>query len=125
MTEVHQFFNSHPFLFMICYMVSGLMGMFVHFLKLEITGNTLSDMLGYFSNNFRYTLYALITTTMFGIGAWWMEQGITAAFMAGYAFDSLLNRETGNIKSPNPIRNKNTTTVIINNSNKNIVDESD
>jgi hypothetical protein len=79
--------------------------MFVHFLKLDVTGQTASDVFAYFKGNFKYTLWATIVTVVFAGSAWYMDQGLLAAFLSGYAFDSMLNRSPGdtlmNVNQPN------------------------
>lgn len=76
---------------------AGILGMLMHFLKLKIKGQTPSDILAYFKNNFRDTLVALGATTFGILGAWatmdplnWIG-AIVAAISVGFAFDSMFN----------------------------------
>ena len=83
---------AHPILTFIIYMMAGLAGMISHFLKLEVKGQTVDDIKAYFKGHFKDTTVATIAT-LFAAGlAFIMGQGLMAAFLAGYAFDSVFNK---------------------------------
>ena len=83
---------AHPVLTGILYLAAGLLGMISHFLKLEVKGQTFNDIKTYFGNHFKDTIVATIAT-LFAAGlAFIMGQGLMAAFLAGYAFDSVFNK---------------------------------
>lgn len=84
--------SAHPVYTFLIFEFAGVMGMIVHFLKLDIKGQTASDIKAYFTNNLKYTLWALIVTLFVSGGALALNQGIMAAFLAGYTFDSALNK---------------------------------
>lgn len=75
----------------------GTIGMFSHFLKKNIAGETLVEVRGYFKNHFKSTLLALIAT-MFGVSAYYftMATGQFADILMvgslGYNFDSIFNK---------------------------------
>lgn len=72
-------------------------GMLTHFLKKKVTGETLTDIAGYFKNHVKSTLIAIIVTqvTVMGLAmATPMERpmDLVAIFLLGYTFDSTLNK---------------------------------
>lgn len=83
---------SHPLWTFLIFEVAGILGMITHFLKKDIQGQTADDIVSYFKNNFKRTLWATITTVFAVFTAFIMSQGLMAAFLAGYAFDSALNQ---------------------------------
>ncbi len=75
----------------------GYLGMFSHFLKKNIQGETLVEIKDYFKNHFKSTLIAAISTGIGVIGYYYtMPVGDVhdpiAAFGIGYTFDSFLNK---------------------------------
>jgi hypothetical protein len=82
----------HPILTFIIYQLSGLAGMVSHFLKLEVKGQTADDIRNYFQSHFKDTVTAVIATLFVAGLAFIMGQGLMAAFLAGYAFDSVFNK---------------------------------
>jgi len=48
----------------------------------------------YYTDCWQYSVLAGIVTIVSVFAAWSLEQGIMAAFLAGYTFDSFLNRES-------------------------------
>ena len=85
---------ANPIATFLIFEAAGLLGMITHFLKLDIQGQTLDDIKSYFTNNFKRTLWATITTIFATFTAFIMSQGLMAAFLAGYAFDSAINKGT-------------------------------
>lgn len=75
----------------------GFLGMFSHFLKKNIKGETGTEIVRYFHDNFKTTLLAFIATFI-GTSAYHIaiSTGGTAdlinAFMLGFSFDSMLNK---------------------------------
>ena len=79
--------------------IIALIGMFTHFLKLNITGETLTDITTYFGDHFRSTLVAFIATSIGFLGFYFgMASGtkadVAAVFALGYMFDSFFNKFT-------------------------------
>ena len=76
----------------------ALAGMFSHFLKKKIKGESLTEIKSYFGDNLKSTILAFIFTSI-GFGAYWlMNDGIIAnkdllsIFLVGYLFDSMVNK---------------------------------
>ena len=84
--------TAHPILAFAIYQIAGLVGMVTHFLKKNVKGQTADDIKTYFASNFKDTLQATIVTLFAAGTAFVMGQGLMAAFLAGYAFDSALNK---------------------------------
>ena len=82
----------HPILTFIIYLMAGYLGMISHFLKLEVKGQTVDDIKTYFVNHFKDTVVAVIATLFAAALAFIMVQGLMAAFLAGYTFDSVFNK---------------------------------
>jgi uncharacterized membrane protein YesL len=77
--------------------VLGLVGMFSHFLKKNITGETTTEIFDYFRDHFKSTLLALIVTLVSVIGykmalATGQAADIVVVFLLGFGFDSTLNK---------------------------------
>ena len=89
---IPDFLLSVPALYII-----ALIGMFLHFLKKNIAGETATAIVDYFKNNLKSTIIALFAT-MIGVTAYLATlktgQGvdIMAALGCGYTFDSLFNK---------------------------------
>ena len=77
--------------------IIGFLGMFTHFLKKKIKGESGTEILKYFHDNLKDTLVAFIAT-LIGTAAYHLtiSSGQTAdlinAFMIGFTFDSMLNK---------------------------------
>lgn len=74
--------------------VFALLGMFTHFLKKKIKGETFLAIRSYFKSHLKSTLTALIITI---IGYWFTafyleETNPLTYFLLGYMFDSMLNK---------------------------------
>ena len=83
--------------------IISLIGMFTHFLKLNITGETLTDITNYFNDHFRSTLVAFIATSVGFLAYYYgMASGtkadVAAVFALGYMFDSFFNKFTSAAK---------------------------
>jgi hypothetical protein len=83
--------------------IIALTGMFTHFLKLNITGETLVDIKNYFNDHFRSTLVAFIATSVGFLGYYFMmasgtRADVAAVFALGYMFDSFFNKFTSAAK---------------------------
>ena len=78
--------------------IIALLGMFTHFLKKNIKGETPTEILSYFKDNFKSTITAFILTSVMYIA--YHQLFITSAdvkdimviFLIGYAFDSTFNK---------------------------------
>jgi len=75
------------------YLLAAYVGMFAHFLKKNIKGETSTQIADYFRNNFRSTLLAVISTC-FGFALLVITDSLNliSAFTIGYTFDSALNK---------------------------------
>jgi hypothetical protein len=78
-------------------LVIALIGMLLHFLKKKVTGETIVEIKQYFSNNFKSTFIAFITTVLFTTAYYLtLETGtpadIIVSISIGYTFDSALNK---------------------------------
>ena len=77
--------------------VIGLLGMFVHFMKKNIRGETTTAVKKYFHDHFKSTTTAIIVTII-GVVSYKLKLStgqtadIVICFMAGFNFDSLLNK---------------------------------
>lgn len=92
MEAVRAWFALHPFVSFGTYQIAGLLGMVIHFLKLDVKGQTADDIKTYFKENVKNTIAATVITLFAAGTAFAMGQGLMAAFLAGYAFDSALNK---------------------------------
>lgn len=75
----------------------GLIGMFSHFLKKNVTGETIVEIKDYFKNHFKSTILALISTVLTVVGYYFsISTGQVADILLvgslGYNFDSLFNK---------------------------------
>lgn len=75
----------------------AIMGMFTHFLKKKIKGETLLEIKSYFKTHLKSTVTAFIITV---IGYWFTafyleETNPLTYFLLGYMFDSMLNKWEG------------------------------
>lgn len=78
-------------------LVIGMIGMFSHFLKKNVTGETLVEIKGYFSNHFKSTLLAVIATFIAVISYYFtiptgQIHDILIVGSLGYNCDSLFNK---------------------------------
>ena len=89
---IPQFLLSIPFLYGV-----ALLGMFIHFLKKNVTGETATEITGYFKDHFKSTFIAL-SATVLGLTTYLitLKTGqavdIMSAFGCGYVFDSFFNK---------------------------------
>jgi hypothetical protein len=88
------FMRQHPWLYFVIYQIVGFMGMASHFLKIKAYKQTKDTITRYYTCNWAYSLLAIIVTIISTFTAWSSEQGIMAAFLGGYTFDSFLNRDS-------------------------------
>ena len=75
----------------------ALIGMFSHFLKKQIKGETLVEIKQYFGNHFKSTLLAIIATVFFTVAYYFtLGTGQTADILAalgiGFTSDSAFNK---------------------------------
>ncbi len=75
------------------YFLAGMLGMFSHFLKKQIKGETFSDIKSYFTTHAKTTLLAFIGllvgfATIIGTDT----ANFVSAFLVGYTADSALNK---------------------------------
>jgi len=75
-------------------------GMFAHFLKKKIKGETLTDITGFFKDNVKSTMSAMIATGITALGLYTLHTGevidILAFFKLGYMCDSSFNKWDSN-----------------------------
>lgn len=85
-----------PYLVYAGYYVTALVGMFAHFLKKNIKGESRTEVKNYFRDNYRSTLLAVIATSVgFAMIIMSDTANIVSAFGIGYAFDSAFNKWEG------------------------------
>ena len=78
--------------------IIALLGMATHFLKKNIKGETPTEILNYFKDNFKSTITAFILTSVMFIAYHQMfvdaesVKDIMVIFLIGYAFDSTFNK---------------------------------
>lgn len=78
-------------------LIIGVLGMFTHFLKKEIKGETVTDIAAYFADHFKSTFIALVTTLL-GVLTYYLTLAtgqpadVVTVFLSGYMFDSVLNK---------------------------------
>ena len=78
--------------------IIALLGMVTHFLKKNIKGETPTEILNYFKDNFKSTITAFILTSVMFIAYHQMfvdaesVKDIMVIFLIGYAFDSTFNK---------------------------------
>lgn len=86
--------------------VIGLLGMLIHFFKKQIKGETLTEITGYFTNHFKSTFIAIVTTII-GVVAYkftlatGQAADIVTVFGIGYTFDSIFNKWEKNVGGEN------------------------
>ncbi len=78
-------------------MFIAILGMFTHFLKKKIKGETLTEIKDYFSNNLKSTFIAFVATMIATVVAYFTMASkqpidIAAFFGIGYTFDSFFNK---------------------------------
>ena len=83
----------------------SIIGMFSHFLKRKVKGESLTEIKNYFRDHIKSTLLALIATSIGFAGynfvlATGMPADIFAVFGVGYMCDSMFNRYEGGAKYP-------------------------
>lgn len=76
-------------------------GMLTHFLKKKVTGETLTAIAGYFRDNVKSTLIAIIVTQVTVMGLFLstpMDRplDLVTIFLLGYTFDSSINKWDNN-----------------------------
>lgn len=75
----------------------GLVGMLMHFFKKQIKGETLTEIREYFSDHFKSTFVAIVSTLL-GVVTYYLTLGtgqpadILTVFGLGYMFDSIFNK---------------------------------
>ena len=85
---------EYTVLTLIGYFVILLLGIVCHFLKKKITGQTLADIKSYFRNNFKTTVTTFIAAiVLFASLIYTGGLSVIAVFTAGYACDSVFNRD--------------------------------
>lgn len=90
--EQYQWLTTLPMI-----LVYSLLGMIIHFMKKSIKGETLTDIKAYFSDHFKSTFIAVVSTAI-ATTAYYMTLSndsvadIIAAFGTGYTCDSMFNK---------------------------------
>ena len=92
MMKIDEFITSMPFAIMV-----SLLGMFVHFLKKKVRGETLIEVRDYFKNNLKSTIVAFIGTIVTALSYYaTMPEGsnidLVAYFLIGFSNDSFFNK---------------------------------
>lgn len=79
---------------LILYFLFSILGMFIHFLKKKIKGETLLEIKSYFKTHLKSTIIAFIITSIgYGFTAFYLEEtNPLTYFLLGYMFDSMLNK---------------------------------
>ena len=78
--------------------IVALLGMLTHFLKKNIKGETPTEILGYFKDNFKSTLIAFVLTSIMYFAYYDLfivesnVKDLMVIFLIGYAFDSTFNK---------------------------------
>lgn len=78
--------------------IVALLGMFTHFMKKNIKGETPTEIIHYFKDNFKSTITAFILTTVMYLAYHQLfvasadVKDIMVIFLIGYAFDSTFNK---------------------------------
>jgi C4-dicarboxylate transporter len=91
-TQISPWLLSLPSLLII-----SILGMFIHFLKKNIKGETVTEIKQYFSDNLKSTFIALVATVVGTLAFYFGARtgtgvDIISAFGCGYTFDSLFNK---------------------------------
>jgi len=90
------FGTEYSFGFLLLNFIILTMGIFSHFLKKKIRGQTIASIKEYFKGHFVYTLTMVIAAIAGFIGLITTGSlGIVASFLAGYAADSIFNKADG------------------------------
>ena len=78
--------------------IIALLGMFVHFMKKNIKGETPTEVLGYFKDHFKSTLTAFILTSVMYFAYYNLfvdaesVKDLMVVFLIGFSFDSTFNK---------------------------------
>jgi len=77
--------------------VTAIVGMFTHFLKQNVKGETATAIGDYFKDNLKSTLVALVATSVGFVGYYFelatgAKADFVAVFLIGFLCDSLLNK---------------------------------
>lgn len=77
----------------VIYFLAAMFGMFAHFLKKKIKGESITEVMGYFKDNAKSTLLAFMATVVgFVVLVQLGDVSFVSAFGVGYMFDSAFNR---------------------------------
>lgn len=80
-------------LFYLPYFLVSLLGMFAHFLKKKVKGESLVEIKSYFESHFKSTMLAFVGTFFGFVGlVAFGEVSYLTAPMVGYLFDSIFNK---------------------------------
>lgn len=86
--------------------IVALLGMVTHFLKKNIKGETPTEILSYFKDNFKSTLTAFILTSVMFFAYYQLfvyeseVKDLMIVFLIGYAFDSTFNKYEATTEVP-------------------------
>lgn len=93
--------GEYTVLYVLINFVILVFGIITHFFKKKIKGETLADIKAYFKTNFKSTVTTIIAAFVtFGGLVGTGGLGILASFTAGYACDSLFNKNKIDNKMP-------------------------
>ena len=90
-------FGEYTVLFVIGNFIVMLLGVFVHFAKRKIKGETIDDIKNYFKSHFKNTIITFVAGIV-GFASLVATGGLAwvASFLLGYTADSLFNKAEGN-----------------------------
>ena len=86
--------------------IVALLGMLTHFLKKNIKGETPTEILGYFKDNFKSTVTALILTSVMYFAYYQLfvseseVKDLMVIFLIGFSFDSTFNKYEATTEVP-------------------------
>ena len=90
-------FGEYTILYVLGNFFVMLLGVFVHFAKRKIKGETIDDIKNYFKSHFKNTVITFIAGIV-GFASLVATAGLgwVASFLLGYTADSLFNKAAGN-----------------------------
>ena len=85
----------------------SILGMFIHFLKKNVAGETTTDIRNYFRDHFKSTFIALSVTVIstlafYGSLATGQPADLVTIFLLGFGFDSTLNKWQAKVQNVPP-----------------------
>lgn len=91
-------FGEYTFLYVLLNFVVMLLGVFSHFAKKKIKGQTIDDIKTYFKTHFKNTAVTFIAAIVAFCGIVATNGiGYVASFLVGYTADSVFNKSVGDV----------------------------